>query len=94
MDSEKGIETKLRNEVKRLRGWAIKLLSTYQKGLPDRMVLMPGGRIYFVELKSEGKKPTAIQLWVHEQLRALGFKVYVIDSFKTLDIFLNEIQSV
>jgi hypothetical protein len=93
MDSEKKIEAKLVAEVKKHHGWAIKLLATYQKGLPDRIVLMPGGKIYFVELKSEGRVPSKMQVWVHNKLWMLGFGVWVIDSFLLLDNFLNEIQS-
>jgi len=92
-ESEKRLEARLRTEVKKLGGWCIKLLSTFSTGLPDRLVLMPGGRIYFVELKSEGLKPSPIQLYVHTQLRNLGFKVYVIDCTKLLNEFLDEIRT-
>ena len=94
LDSEKTIEAKLVNSISRLHGWAIKLLSTYIKGLPDRLVLMPNGKIYFVELKSQGKKPTPMQLHIHEKLRLMGFKVYVIDSLNALNDFINEICTV
>lgn len=78
--SEKVIERTLVAEVTKKGGLCIKLLTHMFIGLPDRMVLLPGGKIFFVELKSTGCKPRKIQEVVHDKLRALGFKVYVIDS--------------
>ena len=91
--SEKFFEKKLREIVKKLGGIAIKIVSPSFTGLPDRLVLMPGARIWFVELKSTGKKPTARQLAVHGLLRRLGFAVLVIDSETTLNAFLHEIRT-
>jgi len=54
---------------------------------------MPGGRIWFVELKSPGKKQTPRQQIVSDQLRRLGFVVLVIDSETTLNDFLNEVRT-
>lgn len=65
--------------------WVIKLLSTFVKGLPDRMILCQGGYVGFAEIKTTGKKPTKIQTYIHEKLRALGFKVFVIDDLESRD---------
>jgi hypothetical protein len=92
MDSEKLIEQRLREGVQNLGGIAIKLISAYLTGLPDRLVLLPGGRIYFVELKSTGKKPTKLQDFMFDKLRKLGFKVLVIDTLCALRIFLNDLK--
>lgn len=91
MDSEKLIEKTLAAEVKKLGGWSLKLVCQYVTGLPDRIVLMPGGVMFFAELKTTGKKPTAIQVKVHEKLRGLGFRVEVIDSIKQLNNILNNL---
>ena len=91
MDSEKLIEKTLVAEVKKLDGWAIKLLCTFVTGLPDRLVLLPGGVVFFVEVKSTGKKPTAVQRLVHKRLRRLGFRVEVIDSLNQLNTTLNNL---
>lgn len=91
MDSEKVIEKRLNAEVKSLGGWSLKLLSTYVTGLPDRMVLLPGGVIFFAEIKSTGKKPTPVQRLVHDKIRRLGFTVYVIDSLEQLNKILNNL---
>ena len=84
-DSEKLIEAKLGKAIKDMGGWSIKLLSTFIKGLPDRMCLLPTGIVFFVELKSTGKKPTLAQKIIHKKLISLGFNVYVIDSLSMLD---------
>lgn len=83
-ESEKIIEAKLREAVKQRGGTALKFLSQFHRGMPDRLVLMPGGRAFFVELKSTGEKPRLLQQKAHEDLRRLGFSVYVIDSTEKL----------
>jgi len=90
-DSEKLIEKQLTAEVNLLQGWSIKLLCTYVTGLPDRLVLLPGGILFFAELKSTGKKPTTVQKLVHEKIRRLGFTVYVIDSLEQLNEIFNKL---
>ncbi len=60
--------------------WAVKLKALGFAGFPDRLVLCPGGRVRFVELKATGKQPTKLQCAVHKRLRALGFEVHVIDN--------------
>ena len=90
--NEKLIEKKLRKGVRALGGVALKFSSPYHRGVPDRIVLMPGGRIYFVELKSTGKKPTLLQEKAMEELRKLGFDVRVTDNQESLDEFLGEVS--
>ena len=85
IESEKVLEAKLRKEITARGGMALKLLSQLHRGLPDRLVLMPGGRTYFAEIKTTGKKPTKLQKHCHAQLRELGFEVYVIDSTASLE---------
>ncbi len=90
IESEKTIERLLVDTAHRHKGWAIKMICTFISGLPDRLVLLPGGVIFFAELKSTGKKPTPIQLIVHERLRRLGFRVYVIDSAEGVRTILDK----
>ena len=92
MSNEKILERKLRESVKQLGGLAIKIWAVSFTGLPDRLILMPGGKISFVELKSERKKPSPRQEAVIGMLRKLGFAVFVIDSKILLDEFLNELK--
>lgn len=76
--------------------WAIKLLSTFVKGLPDRLILCRGGYVGFAEIKTTGKKPTKIQTFIHDKLRQLGFVVVVIDDIESRDrairFFLNNVR--
>ena len=87
-ESEKALEAKLRTEVEKRGGMALKLMSQYHRGLPDRMVLMPQGAVHFVELKSTGEKPIALQTHCHNQIRNLGHSVSIIDSTQRLQDFL------
>lgn len=89
--SEKVLERKLRDEVARRGGLAVKLYSAYNTGMPDRMVLMPGGRVWFVELKSTGRKPTPLQRMTIDRWRGMGFDVSVVDSQQTLDDFIGRL---
>lgn len=91
--AEKTLEKKLRETVKKLKGLALKIYCLSFTGLPDRIVLMPGGRIWFVEMKSEGKVPSPRQLAVIGLLQRMGFSVWVIDTDELLQNFLKEIQS-
>lgn len=94
MDSEKLLEKVLREKVKSLGGLALKFHCLSFTGFPDRIVLMPLGRVYFVELKSEGKKPTKIQLAVHRILQDLGFQVSVVDREEKLLAFLHTLKAI
>ena len=89
IESEKVLEKYLVSEVKSLGGWAVKLLSGLVTGLPDRLILLPGGVVAFVELKTTGKKATPRQLIVHRRLMALGFRVEVLDSKEGINNFIN-----
>lgn len=77
---ESAIEKHLVNEVKKAGGIAYKFVSPGRKAVPDRLVLLPGGCLIFVECKAPGEKPRADQIREHEKLRALGFNVAVLDS--------------
>lgn len=79
MMREKQIEQKLVKAVKAVGGMCPKLVSPGTDGMPDRMVLLPEAHIGFVEVKAASQKPRAIQQRRHEQLRELGFPVFVLD---------------
>ena len=90
---EKEIEKKLRLEVKQAGGFCPKLVSPGFDGMPDRMVLLPNGRICFVEVKAPGEKPRPLQLSRHRLLRRLGFPVYVLDDAEQIGGILDEIRT-
>lgn len=87
------IEHKLLMEVKKIGGLALKFVSPGFDGVPDRIVLLHGGKIGFVEVKAPGEKPRQLQLARHRLLNQLGFKVYVLDSAEQIGAILDEIQS-
>ncbi len=91
---ESYIESRLREAVKRLGGLAIKLTSFSFTGLPDRLILLPGGKVFFVETKCSETKPRSRQLIVHEQLRSLGFMVFIVRTNEDLKEFLNIVDIV
>ena len=76
---EKFIEQKLVGLVRREGGLCPKFVSPGSDGWPDRIVLMPGGKLAFVELKAPQGRLRPIQVQRHAQLRDLGFLVYVIN---------------
>ena len=88
---EKVIEQRLVRAVKADGGLCTKFVSPGMDGMPDRLVLLPGARLAFVEVKAPGKKPRPLQLHRHEQLRALGFRVYVLDSVEQIKPLLEDI---
>ena len=77
---EKQLERKFTKVVKAAGGFPIKLLPFNLNGLPDRIALLPGGKLIFAEIKSPGKKSTKIQIYLQNKIQGLGFKVYVIDN--------------
>lgn len=90
IDSEKIVERKLVELVKINNGMCIKLLCDQLIGLPDRLCLFPGHKIAFVELKTTGQKPRRIQAYMHKKLRALGFRVEVIDTVEGAISFVED----
>ena len=90
---EKTIEQKLTSAVKVTGGIPLKLTASSYDGVPDRLVLLPGGRIAFAELKALGKTLRPLQLRRKYQLEALGFRVYVIDHPDQIGGVLDEIQA-
>ncbi|MBR8303729.1 VRR-NUC domain-containing protein [Burkholderia dolosa] len=87
---EKTVETYLVDRVRAAGGDAYKFTSPQRRSVPDRIVAFPPGRLYFVELKRPGNKPTKPQLREHERLRALGCDVRVINSREAVDAFVRE----
>lgn len=87
---EKEIEKKFVRAVKDRGGICPKLVSPGMDGMPDRMALLPGERVIFVEVKAPGKKPRPLQVLRHRQLTELGFEVYVLDGVEQIPAILGE----
>lgn len=82
----------LRPAILKLGGLCLKLTIISFTGIPDRLILLPGGRIYFAETKGVEKQPRPRQLIVHEQLRKLGFDVWVIYNREDVNKFIEHIE--
>lgn len=91
-ESEKNLEHELVQKARRRGGLALKFASGTETGYPDRLVLMPGGRAEWVELKSEGERPTLLQRIRHEQLRRMGFRVEVVHTRAELLRYLDGLE--
>lgn len=89
--TEKDIEGMLVNAVKGEGGICPKFISPGMDGMPDRLVLMPGGRMAFVEVKAPDQRPRRLQLRRHARLRALGFPVYVLDGMDQIPGLVEKI---
>ena len=89
---ESFIEKKLVQEVKKRGGLCEKWISG-TSGWPDRIVILPAGKIGFVEVKAPGKEPRPLQVHRHKQLRALGYKVCVLDQESQIGGILDGIQT-
>ena len=92
---EKEIERKLKVLVEgKLGGLCLKWVCPGWSGVPDRILLFPGGRVYFVELKRpKGGKVDSLQKWWKRKLEGLGFTVwhvYTTDDLKHLDIVIAD----
>ena len=81
---EKDVERMLVKAVRDVGGLALKFVSPGMAGVPDRLLLFSGGRLAFCEVKAPGEKPRPMQVHRMEQLRKLGFRVYVVDSIEKI----------
>ena len=90
---EKYIEQAFRKAVRDSGGIALKFVSPGFSGVPDRLVLMPHGKIAFVEVKAPGKKPGALQLSRHRLLKQFGFRVYTLDKIDDIGGMIDEIRT-
>lgn len=90
---EKSIESKLAAEVRKHGGLAPKFVSPGLDGVPDRLILLPGGKAAFAELKAPGKTLRPLQAVRKRQLEKLGFRVFVVDSTEQIGGVLDELQA-
>ena len=88
---ESQIEKALVTRVKKHGGCAMKFVSPGITGVPDRLVLLPGGRICFAELKAPGRKLSPKQVKMAKRLESFGHKVWVIDDQEKITVFLQEV---
>ena len=89
--SEKAIERYLCRQVKKLGGVCLKYSNPEAVGYPDRVVLMPGGRCLWFELKSKGRTVTKVQAIRIGQLESIGHTVYVCDSKESINSVFSDL---
>ena len=89
---EKRIERRLVRMTSQMGGMALKFVSPGCDGVPDRLVLLPGGKVGFVVLKAPGKKPRPLQVRRISQIRKLGFPVFVVDGMEQIEEVLQTIK--
>ena len=89
--TEKEIEHLLCAEVKKVGGRAYKFVSPGNAGVPDRIAVLPGGRIIFAELKTDTGRLSAVQELQIEILRSLGQRVYVVKGLAGLEEFFRDV---
>jgi hypothetical protein len=86
---ESRVEEYLGGRAEAAGGFSIKLNPLWYVGIPDRLLLLPGGRAIFVETKTTGGHISAMQSSWHMQLRKLGFHVYVLWTYEQVDGFFE-----
>lgn len=97
---EADVEAYLVKRVAECGGVAEKFTSPNRTAVPDRLVSWPEDwdsydcepcpcSVCFVECKRPGEKPTAAQARDHDRRRHMGFRVYVVDSFESVEQFLK-----
>ena len=89
--NERQIEQRLVTETRKRGGMALKFVSPSFAGMPDRLILLPDGKMAFVEVKAPGQKPRPLQVKRHAMLRKLGFKVFVLDAASDIPMMLKKV---
>lgn len=83
---ESTLEQAVRKHIRSLGGRCYKWVCPGENGVPDRICILPGGKIIFIELKRPGRKDgmSARQKKIFRILKALGCKAWRIDSLEDL----------
>lgn len=90
---ESSIEAKLVRMVRERGGLCFKFVSPGNPGVPDRIVITPGGRTVYVELKTVVGRLAAIQKWQLEEMRRRGADVRVLKGLEQVETFVGEVFS-
>lgn len=90
---ESTIEARLVREVKKRGGLCYKFTSPGNPGVPDRIILLPGGRTVYAELKTEIGRLARIQQWQIQQMRERGADVRVLKGLDQVLAFLEEVDA-
>ena len=89
---ERDIEVLLREGVKQLGGKAYKWVSPGNAGVPDRIVILPGGKVIFVELKQENGRLTRLQKVQQETLHGMGAVAVTLRGAEDVKMYLDVLK--
>ena len=91
MQLEKDVEGYLGRQVRKMGGACVKFIPDIENGFPDRLVMLPGGKVVWVELKNgTSEKARKLQQMQHHRLRVLGQRVEVVQTKEQVDELLEE----
>lgn len=88
---EKDIEIWLNRKVKTLGGISYKFVSPNNPGVPDRIYIFPGGKVYFVELKTEIGRMSNIQKWQRQRLTDMGCRFRLVKGMEQARELVKEL---
>ena len=92
MAEEKKLEQKLVKAVRNIGGLALNFVSPGCDGVPDRLILIAYVKVAFVEVKAKGKKPRPIQIRRINQIKNLGFLVFILDDEKDIPSIIQQVK--
>lgn len=82
--SEKYLERKLTNTLHTMGVWCEKYTNPFKSGYPDRLCILPGGKVFWVELKTTGQKLRKLQQVRRDELNSFGTPVFEVDDESSL----------
>lgn len=88
---ERDVEDWTRKKIEQLGGVFMKWVSPGNAGVPDRIAILPGGKVYFIELKKDGETPRKLQVWQQDRLRRLGCDVRTVEGMDEARQFIEEV---
>lgn len=89
---ESKIESYLVKEVKKINGLCLKWVAPGTRGVPDRIVILPKGKTYYVEMKQPKGRIDSLQQYMHKQLTTRNHKVYTLWTKSQVDEFISEVM--
>lgn len=89
---ENRVERRLIDGVKALGGITFKFVSPGRAGVPDRVVILPGGTVHFVELKAQGGSASALQQRMLAKLRRMDVTALVLTGADEVERYLDNLR--
>ena len=88
---ESDIESKMRSKLRQAGMGFYKFTSPGTSGVPDRIVLVPGGRVIFVELKTKEGRLSDIQKVTQAKMRRQGAEIYTLYGWEDVEHFMQTV---